>query len=456
MTSKNKPVFNKIGEDFSSGPILTSVEDLEQDKVIPETVIRVKGARVVYANYDLLKHDFPQLQDHIIEKEFPGFKLLKGIAKQKAVCNKIDEWLIRNTAFISQSQAQQSVVNTAISTGKETVKAFRPPGYGRALVFSIEENNAGLLLSKHKKKSAFENRLIDVKGTGVAPDVKPVNELHGNGIYQLGYAFVELVTRELLQRIFRHSKTVIQTLPVYGIIDLGFDELDNLKCKRPAALLVRRAHRRPKDSGGLFAYDSTGQHVQLEIEKLLRRYGITSVNNVTTIKVWKENGQLQIQYDDQKIDFFNKKEKAEIERVSHYKDGMGLISFDGINIQHTREMSLNPTHATLVDFQTYTVKKTFDDPLLSLVSDKLLRWGGSIWPDYEDFVKPIPELQIPFHLISSAGTVLGYNMGKGKKKINSLCFGLAEDFRANKISRKKILDTLQTYLDSLTKHWKNK
>jgi hypothetical protein len=453
MPSTYKSKTCKIGEDFSPGPVLTSIEDLEQDGVLPETVLRVVGARVVYANYNLLKHDFPQLQAHVLENEFPGLKTLKGNEKKKAHCNKIDEWLIRNTAFVSQNQAKQSVVNTPIAIGNEMVNAYRPPGYGRALVFSIEETDKGLLFGDHRKTPAFENRLIDVKGTGVAPDVQPVNESHSNGVYQLGYAFIELIIRELLQRIFRHSKTAIQTLPVYGIIDLGFNEKNELIRNSPAALLLRRAHRRPKDSGGLYPYDSTGQHVQLEIEQLLRKYGITSVNSVTTIKVWKENGQLQIHYGDQPIDFFNKEQKAEIERVSHFKDGMGILSFDGINIQHTREFGLDPTQATLVDFQTYTVKKRFDDPLLSLVSDKLLRWGGSIWTDYEEFVRPNPELQIPFHLISGVGSIRGNNTGEGKKKINSLCYDLAVDFRSNKMSRAMLLSTLQTYLDALTDHW---
>jgi hypothetical protein len=443
----------KIGEGFAPGPVLTSIGDLGQDGVVPETVLRVVGARVVYANYRLLQHDFPQLQEQVLEKEFPRLQSLKGTARQKAICNKIDEWLVRNTAFVSQSQARQSVVNTPIATGNEQVKAFRPPGYGRALVFSIEENDKGLLLGGDKATQVFENRLLDVKGTGVAPAVQPVNASHSNGVYRLGYAFVELVIQELLQRIFRHSKTGIQTLPVYGIIDLGFDEQNLWMHNSPAASIIRRAHRRPKDSGGLYPYDSIGQHVQLAIEQLLRKYGITSVNSVTTVKVWKENGQLEIQYGDQRIDFFNEEQKAEIEKVSHYKDGMGTLSFDGINIQHTREIGLHPTQATLVDFQSYTIKEKFVDPLLSLVSDKLLRWGGTIWPEYADFVRPDPELQIPYHLLGGTGSIWGYNMGEGKIKIDSLCYGLAEDFRANRMSREMLLGTLQTYLDALTAHW---
>jgi hypothetical protein len=132
---------------------------------------------------------------------------------------------------------------------------------------------------------------------------------------------------------------------------------------------------------------------------------------------------------------------------------MDEINFDGINIQHTREISLNPIKATLVDFQSYTVKRKFKNPVLSLVSDKLLRWGGSIWPDYKAFVRPDPKLKIPFHLLNDPGSIWGYNLGEGKNKLDSLCYGLAEDFRANRITSEMLIGTLQLYLNAVTAHW---
>ncbi|MFN0213870.1 MAG: hypothetical protein ACKVT2_06400 [Saprospiraceae bacterium] len=442
-----------IGEGFAPGPILSAIDDLDQSGVMPETVLRVVGARVVYANYPLLQHDFPQLKDAALEKEYPRLKSLEGNAKKKAISHKIDEWLVRNTAFVSQSQASQSIVNTPIATGNERVTAFRPPGYGRALVFSVEENDKGLLLGDDRKKPAYENRLIDVKGTGVAPHLKPFNGEHSNGVYRLGYAFYELIIQELLQRIFRHSGSSIQILPIYSLIDLGFDEQNDWMHNSPAALMVRRAHRRPKDSGGLYPYGSDGPQVQLAIELLLRKYGITSINEVTTIKINKVERQLQIYYGSQHIDFFNEDQKSEIEKVSHYKDGMGEILFEGINIQHTREIGLNPTQATLVDFQSYSTQENFSNPVLSLVSDMLLRWGGTIWPGQDGFVLPDPELRIPYHLMNAKGSIWGYNLGDKFIKIDSLSYGLAEDFRANRITRPMIISTLQVYLDALTAHW---
>ena len=443
---------DKIGERFSRGPLLKSIGQLDQKNISSEKVWRVKDTRIVYINYKLLQHDFPQLKNEVLKTEYPHLKCLKGLMKQRAIETIIEDWLIRNTAFISSPQAKQARVNTKIPIGKENVKAFRPPGYGRALVFSIEENDRCLKRIKGRNKPPYENRLIDVKGIGVAPGSKPRTTSHSNGINRLGLAILELVMQELLHRIFVHSNTRIQTLPVYGILDLGFDEKNKGKPGRPAGLIARRAHRRPKDSGGLYPYASAGQHLQVEIESLLRKYGITSVNNVTRIRVGKEKGKLQIHYGEQQIDFFNEQELKEIERVSHYKDGMNSLHFDGINIQHTREIGLNPFRATLVDFQSYTVHENFKDPLLCLVSDRLLRWGGTIWPGYDDFILPDKLLRIPYEMVSGKGKIWGYDMGEDKIKIFSLCYGLTEDFRNKLVSREMLMDTLQIYLKEITRH----
>jgi len=449
-----KKIF-KIGDDFATGPLLTSVNDLQQAGVSSEKVLRVDGASVVYANYTLLKHDFPQLQDNVLEEKYTAIKTLTGIAKQQALQQKINEWLLRNTAFISQSQAGQCVVNTTISIGDETVHAYRPPLYGRALVFSVEDNEQGLSLTGSTETAAYENRLLDVKGIGVAPHVKPLNEIHCTGLIPVGEVLYELLIQELFQRIFRHSKTAFQTLPVYAIIDLGFNEACDGVSTDSAGLMVRRAHRRPKNSGGLYPYNSTGQRVQLEIELLLRKYGITSTDKGTTIKVWKENGQFHIKYGRKLVNYLNESQKAEIEKVSHYEEHMGELSFDGINIQHTREIDLNPSQATLVDFQAYRIIEKFENPILSLVCDKLMLWGGSVWPHYKSFVQPDSNLQIPLELVGKTVQTLGYEIGLGDAyaKMNSLCFGLATDFRNQKITSEILKQKLQFYLDTLIRHW---
>ncbi len=456
MLSKNSKIEYKIGNYFNSGPLLKSIDELDQIGVLPEYVLRVEGTKIVYANYQLLQHDFPQLTDKALEKTYIHLNNLKGISKRKVIIQILDDWLIHNTSFISKQQAFQTKVNTKIAIGESQVNAYRPPGYGRSLIFSIEENE-NMLSTENSSQHVYENRLIDVKGIGVAPNKEPILDSHGNGINALEFAIFELFMQELLQKIFIHSNSNIYTIPIYGIIDLGFDEKAHITEKnefrnKPAALIARRAHRRPKNSGGLFDYGSTGQHVQLEIELLLRKYGVTSSNTNTTVKIWKEQGKLMIQYGSQYIDFFSEEELKQIEVVSHFIEGMKPLYFEGINIQQTREIGLNPIFATLVDFQSYHVREQFDNPILMLVSDCLLRWGGSIWPNHEDFVLPDTKLKIPYNLINGTGSIMGYNLGEGKTKIESFCYGLAEDFRANRITSKTIHTLIKKYLGVLTAH----
>lgn len=455
---RNINIGDGFGNHFTSGPLLKSIDELEQAGILSETVLRMEGTKVVYINYKLLQHDFPQLTDNALEIEYPYLNSLKGLIKRRTIEQILDHWLIQNTSFISTQQAFQTNVNTKIQIGDSKVNAYRPPGYGRALVFSIEENDSVLRRTKNSQQ-AYENRLIDVKGIGVAPNKIPTNDSHGNGINSLEFAIFELIMQELLQKIFIHSNSSISTIPIYGILDLGFDEKGHNTEKndfrdKPAGLIARRAHRRPKDSGGLYAYGSTGQHVQLEIELLLRKYGVTSSNANTTIKIWKENGRLKILYGLQPIDFFNEEQLKEIEKVSHFIDDMAPLYFEGINIQQTREISLNPLFATLVDFQSYHVMENFDNPILMLVSDCLLRWGGSIWPNHEDFVLPDTKLKIPFDPICGTGAIFGHNLGEDRTKIDSFCYGLVKDFRARRISKKTVLIRLQKYLGELTAHLK--
>ena len=80
------------------------IEEFEPARLEPETVYRLPTARLVFADHDLLQHDFPQLRDDSL----------------------IDEWLINNAAFISAGQRNQSLVNTPIAASDEQTTAFRP------------------------------------------------------------------------------------------------------------------------------------------------------------------------------------------------------------------------------------------------------------------------------------------------------------------------------------------
>ncbi|MEL6864815.1 MAG: hypothetical protein AAFP19_10360 [Bacteroidota bacterium] len=443
----------QLTRSFSKGPLLKGIGDIDQPDVLGERVFGISGARVVFANYPLLQHDIPILATQRLEKKYPGLRQLSPQKKRVALQQKIDEWLIENTAYISERQTQQSLVNSPIPLNGRQIMAWRPPRYGRALVFStIVTQNA---LHHPDEIPLKENRILDVKGTGVAPDQTPSTDTHGNGLLSLSDALLEFLNQQLIQGIFRHSGSAFETIPIYGILDLGFDIVDSLGRKMPAGMMIRRAHQRPKNSGGLGTYGSDEQHVQLAVELLLRKYGISSVNNISTIKLWKEEGHLKISYGRQKVDFFTEEQIEEILRVSKYRDSDGVLSFDGVNVQHTREIKREPDHTHLVDFGTYRIWQRFRNPILSLVADKLLRWGGSIWPRDRQFTQPDPRVCVPFEYWGAPGSIWGYSRENDShsSKQDILCDALAKEFRENKISRSMLMGTLQTYLETATSKW---
>lgn len=211
----------------------------------PEPVLRVRSARVVLADYPLLRRDFPKLQS-FSEAE-------------------IDVWLLDRTAFVSTAQAAQEKVNTKIdimngSARVEHAQGFRPDGYGRALVFRTEEG------------------LIDAKGVGKVNNPEPLN--HKNGLATLGEMIREFIFQKKVQQVFDHSGSGFHTVESYAVIDWGFDVREYNGRLIPAGAILRQAHGRPntEKSQNHFAslVDST------IVENLLRHYGITSTGDAPT------------------------------------------------------------------------------------------------------------------------------------------------------------------------------
>jgi hypothetical protein len=195
-----------------------------------EVMVRVKSARVVLADYDLLRKDFPELQN--------------------LGNNEIDEWLLHQTAYISKPQASQEIVNTKIDVGAEEVIAYRPKDYGRAIVFK-----------------AGESGLIDAKGTG---SLHPWGMDHSNGLASLGETIREFSYEKLIDKIFKHSNSGFQTVRSYAVIDYGFNIKSGDSTAR-AGVILRQAHERSTGAYSLIENDKA-----LKIEKLLRHYGVTS------------------------------------------------------------------------------------------------------------------------------------------------------------------------------------
>jgi hypothetical protein len=202
------------------------------NKPVKETMKRVATARVIVADYELIKKDFPSLKNKSNEE--------------------INQWLLDRTAYVSTPQAAQEAVNTKIHVGEETVEAYRPKDYGRSIVFDLGEEG-----------------LIDAKGTGALKALSIFD--HSNGLASLGESLREYLYEKLVAKIFKHSGSPFQTVGTYAVIDYGFDVKGQNDSLARAGSVLRQAHDRATG-----AFSLIDNKTALKVEKLLRTYGVTS------------------------------------------------------------------------------------------------------------------------------------------------------------------------------------
>ena len=431
---------------FSKGPVYHSIDQLNNDTARKEVLVEVTSAKVMYLNEKLLAHDFPQLTEENLK--------LRTDLPYASYTEQLKKWLIQQTAYISKPQAVQENVNTKIETTEYKNPAYRPSTYGRAVIYSVQETNVALYNGSVPEFMKEDKGLLDVKGVGISPGAVPSFRDHSNGLLSLQDAFIEYTNQLMIQLIFKKEKTDYHTLPIYGIIDLGFEiKNEHGDCIGPAALVIRRAHTRPENKGGLPKYDSPQQMVQLDIELLLRKYGLTSCNYVTGISIWQEGQEVKIAYGRNPVTVLTPDQVHNIKKVSHFTGAQ--MDFDGVNVQHTGEYGYEPSFCTLVDFGSYRVRPRFMSPILSLVSDRLLRWGGSIFVEMDQFVQPDEEIRVPIEYWGKVGEVFGFKAPLRDPLQDVVCEGIAKRYQKGECSADEVFEMLDAYLQTATSKWKS-
>ncbi len=430
----DRPREPELGRYYSEGPVFRSLSEITGTPLRDEKVHELTEARVLYVNHELILRDFPELAADISTARDRSREHLQA---------PVDRWLLSNVAFISTSQASQCEANTPIPSRPSEVIATRPHAYGRALLFSIAANRRPGTAPNDLRMAA--EGLLDVKGSGCAPDVTPRIGTHRDGLLKLSDALLEVLNQQLIEAIFRHAGTGFSTVPIYAVIDPGFDIKLPRDRTAPAGLLVRRAHRRPKGGAALPKYGTPEQIVQLEVELLLRRYGITSSNQITSILFREENGELRVRWGRTELEWLKPKDLATLRKASRF-DGTPLL-IDGVNVQLTQTVSVDPLRCELIDFGTYRVFASFDRPLLSLVTDRLLRWGGAIRPGEPRFVVPDPAVRIP---CETWGPVVD---GDGETHLDIFCAELASALEARSMGRDELHAALDAMLREATRGW---
>src|SRR5262245_13650343 len=96
-------------QSFPHAPVLSDLKEFEPEKLEPEIVYRLPTARLVFADHDLLQHDFPFLRADRLVKTHPKLQEMGSTGKAAAIGHILDEWLMTNAAFVSASQRRRSL-----------------------------------------------------------------------------------------------------------------------------------------------------------------------------------------------------------------------------------------------------------------------------------------------------------------------------------------------------------
>lgn len=338
--------------------LLTRIEQLDQPVVAWELAHRLAFAEPALINAHALSAAIAPISGQ------PNLQI--GDAKAGA-------WLVTQAAIMSARQVLPSEVNGPVRVSGAQLNVARPPRYGRALVVPADAGALG---------AVGQTVLLDIKGCGVAPDRVPSAGDHRNGLLSLPQAFEEYAKQRVIEIVFQRAGIAARGIPVFGILNLGFHLRMPGGSFQPAALMIRQSHARPRMGIELPQQGTQDQLAQLHIEFVLRQYGLTSSSAGTQLELRREGGDVKCIY-------------GGVERHvpqpwlrELLKPGQQQLTFDCTNIQYARGPVIAPLQASLVDFSHYETRERFDVPLLSLVVDKPLNWGGVLWPHDPLWVQP--------------------------------------------------------------------
>ena len=357
------------------GPLLQRPADLSDSETTIDRLLRLSNARVIFADHGLLQRDFPRLADERFERD-PEIAALPPVARQEAIRRRIEAWLLDQAAFVSERQAAQDHVNTPIALTGEEKRAFRPPRYGRAAVVRTGDGPG----------------LLDLKGIGVGPGCAPQRAPYETGLLIARGAFQEVLFQWMIDAIFDGAAPDLFTVPIYGVLDPGFLAYQpGQDAMIPAAILIRRAHRRPLGGVELPRPGGALERLKFEVEMLLRSYGFTSSSHATQLHLRDRDGRVRVLYGGSPMRNLHPLKLEELRR----RFGPLPASYDGVNVQLALHDGQPGVRALLVDFGQFEYRTHFDMGVTSLVYSQWLPWRGALRPEHPAFVQPDPSLRLP-------------------------------------------------------------
>lgn len=399
----------------ANGHVLTDITHASPFPLGVERVFRLPKARVACANYHALVFDFPHIFGDAALKKNP----LLGCdrcARAGRLCRKmINAWILDNAAFISEQQLLPNAVNSPIEVDLQTFRtAYRPREYGRAAIVPID--NSG---------SDEGAKYLDLKGIGVALGREPTRLPHANGLEHLGNALADFFYGWLVDSIFAKNCPGYQVLPVYAVLDLGFDVLSNEYGPAPAGMHVRRAHTRP--SPQLPLSGSAHEKMTIHIELLLRHFGLTSATYGTALILSGEGEETALKCLGHRLPIKNEADKQKAQFVINLLQETGFTELAMSNIQLTKDMDWETKSVQIYDFGHISAARKFETPFANKIRDAGLGVGRIIKPDDPLYVQPDRKLRVDPELCE-------------RDAVNAFAFYAADKFRhmPKQFSQKKL------------------
>lgn len=339
---------------------VSDINEYPEPKAIEVVKVRAHISRV---NHALLRQDYP---------------FMKAWSDTK-----IETWISENLNLLARAQAQQSQANTPIAydafkvtprgqrrTGDPYVSGvFRPAGYGRAFIIEVYDPVA--------------NRVYYFDGKGLGAD-KPMPLPHKTGLASFGEANREITMSTLVDTVLKHARTKFSAIQSYFQFQFEFDMIEQMEngssLSSRAGAVFRQNHIRPIED----PLGSADPEVSIEVERVLRKYGITSAG---------------ASFDDEPrhSDFLD------ITNVQITRNKTKLYDFGGYLVESVFTLPLIEWDV-LVDYlkahpadpQTLRARLDRRDPELEALI--LARPGD------KNFIQPDPTLQVPFDFFGYRAT----------------------------------------------------
>lgn len=369
-------------------------------------VVPVRSARVAVANYDLIRHDFAGVFTPIFAAAYAEHSCARCRSRSAPCRYAIDRWLLDHAAFVSARQAECTDVATPIDHGPAVARGFRPPGYGRALVMPADNPDPG------------GAALIDIKGAGVALGVTPDPVM--NGLEYLGVALAEYYYGNVIDRLFAHILPTYSFLPTYAVIALGFDIRDGQCGTAPAGLHVRRAHARDESGSELPMSSSDAERVSIQMECLLRTFGLTSASSSSRFEV-RHGGERQLFYGGKPVVARDDRQRAKVaELLDLPSDGIELV-----NLQLTRGANWTARRGEIIDLGTIHGRRSFKHGLFSAVRDTVFHIGRRIVQQDGTAIQPTPGHGLDIDLLD-------------RDTVHAYGFYLAQQFNQHRLASREL------------------